>query len=93
MLFTTLLTSVIAFGMGASAIPTPATPANTRYAQLRLFGAPGCFDQNQGELGVYGDYVNICNAFPEGNVQSVSFEYAINNCTGKSPSQSYLSLY
>ncbi|KAJ5214933.1 hypothetical protein N7468_010612 [Penicillium chermesinum] len=81
MLFSTLIASAIAFGM-VSAAPTPATPANTRYAQLRLFGAPGCLEQNQGELGVYGDYVNTCNPFDyDFTVKSVSFEYAINNCT------------
>lgn len=78
--FTTIITS-LALAMSVSAAPAPAPPADTRYAQLRLFGEPGCFNQNQGELGVYGDYVNICNTFGETTVRSVSFEYAINNCT------------
>lgn len=78
--FTTIITS-FALALSASAAPTPAPPADTRYAQLRLFSAPGCFDLNQGELGVYGDYVNKCNTFGATTVESVSFEYAINNCT------------
>ncbi|KAJ5224453.1 uncharacterized protein N7469_007956 [Penicillium citrinum] len=79
MQLTTVFVSAIAFAMGVSAIPAP--PADTRYAQLRLFGEPGCSAQNQGELGVYGDYVNKCNTFGDTTVKSVSFEYAINNCT------------
>ncbi|KAJ5720831.1 uncharacterized protein N7483_008765 [Penicillium malachiteum] len=80
--FTTLLTSTLALAMSISAAPTPATPANTRYVQLRLYSDPACGqDGNLGELGVYGDDVNKCNAFGDYTVESVSFEYAINNCT------------
>lgn len=80
--FTTLVASVTALAMSVSAVPSPATPANTRYVQLRLYGEPGCSAQNLGELGVYGDYVNSCQSFGDNDVKSVSFEYAINNCTG-----------
>ncbi|KAJ5082826.1 hypothetical protein N7532_011869 [Penicillium argentinense] len=76
--FSTIIISAIALAMGASAMPAP--PADTRYAQLRLFGEPGCSAQNEGELGVYGDYVNKCNTWDGTTVKSVSFEYAINNC-------------
>ncbi|KAJ5533170.1 hypothetical protein N7494_009722 [Penicillium frequentans] len=79
--FTTLVASVTALAMSVSAVPSPATPANTRYVQLRLYGEPGCSAQNLGELGVYGDYVNSCQSFGDNEVESVSFEYAINNCT------------
>ncbi|KAJ6008112.1 hypothetical protein N7540_012088 [Penicillium herquei] len=81
--FTTLLTSTLALAMSTSAAPTPvpATPENTRYAQLRLYSDPDCGqDGNLGELGVYGDYVNKCNAFGD-TVESVRFEASINNCT------------
>lgn len=81
MQFSAILASALAFAMSASAMPAP--PADTRYAQLRLFGESGCSAQNQGELGVYGDYVNKCNTFGETTVKSVSFEYAINNCSCK----------
>ncbi|KAJ5292219.1 hypothetical protein N7478_001470 [Penicillium angulare] len=83
MQFATLIASVLALAVGVSAAPSPATPPNTRYAQFRLFGEPRCLEQNMGELGVYGNYVNKCNTFPDaaGTVKSVSFEYAINNCT------------
>lgn len=79
--FATIIASTFALVMSASALPAP--PADTRYAQLRLFGEPGCSAQNQGELGVYGDYVNKCNTFGDTTVESVSFEYSINNCSCK----------
>ncbi|KAJ5703649.1 hypothetical protein N7493_011574 [Penicillium malachiteum] len=82
--FTTLLTSTLALTMSVSAAPTPvpATPENTRYVQLRLYSDADCGqDGNLGELGVYGDYVNKCNAFGDYTVESVRFEAAINNCT------------
>ncbi|KAJ6016532.1 hypothetical protein N7540_011123 [Penicillium herquei] len=67
--------------MRVSATTDPASPGDTRYAQLRLYGKPDCFSQNWGELGVYGNYVNFCNNFGDIEIQSVSFESAINNCT------------
>ncbi|KAJ5653712.1 hypothetical protein N7490_000715 [Penicillium lividum] len=79
MLFIALASAILA--MGVSATPTPATPANTRYVQLRLYGESGCSAENLGELGVYGDYVNSCQSFGDNVVNSVSFEYAINNCS------------
>ncbi|OGM44661.1 hypothetical protein ABOM_007422 [Aspergillus bombycis] len=81
MLFTTILASTIALGMGVSAAPTP--PANTRIVQLRLYGESGCSALNQGELGVYGDHVNQCQTFPDTTaVKSVSFEFNYQkNCT------------
>ncbi|KAJ5627433.1 hypothetical protein N7528_004860 [Penicillium herquei] len=87
MYFTTLLTSTLALAMSISAAPTPvpATPENTRYVQLRLYSDADCGqDGNLGELGVYGDYVNKCNAFGDYTVESVRFEAAINNCIGQS---------
>lgn len=91
--FTTLIASVAALATSVSAAPSPATPANTRYAQLRLFGEPGCLAQNLGELGVYGDYVNSCQSFGDNTVESVSFEYAINDCTGTFPHPAAFSLF
>ncbi|KAJ5635688.1 uncharacterized protein N7484_009001 [Penicillium longicatenatum] len=79
--FTTLVASIAALAMSVSAAPSPATPANTRYVQLRLYGEPGCSAQNLGELGVYGNYVNSCQSFGDNDVKSVSFEMAIKNCT------------
>ncbi|KNG81460.1 hypothetical protein ANOM_010029 [Aspergillus nomiae NRRL 13137] len=81
MLFTTILASTIALGMGVSAAPTPV--GNTRLVQLRLFGESGCSALNQGELGVYGDRINQCQTFPgPTTIKSVSFEYKYQaNCT------------
>ncbi|KAE8155890.1 hypothetical protein BDV40DRAFT_282624 [Aspergillus tamarii] len=76
MLFTTILASTIALGMGVSAAPTasPSPNPNYRYVQLRVFGAPGCSELNQGELGVYGDSLNKCQTFSDITIKSVSFE-------------------
>lgn len=83
MLFTTILASTIALGMGVSAAPTPV--GDTRFVQLRLFGESGCSALNQGELGVYGDRINQCQIFPgPTTIKSVSFEYKYQaNCTCK----------
>ncbi|KAJ5088389.1 hypothetical protein N7456_012005 [Penicillium angulare] len=77
----TIAASILALAASGFAAPSPASPANTRYVQLRLFGAPGCFAENLGELGVYGDAVNACQTLGDSTIESVSFEYAINNCT------------
>lgn len=80
MLFTTVLASAFTLAIGASAAPAP--DANPRYAQLRIFGEPGCSELNQGEIGVYGDQLNKCQTFGDNTVRSVSFEYKLlNNCT------------
>ncbi|KAJ5161190.1 hypothetical protein N7492_006582 [Penicillium capsulatum] len=80
MLFNTILASTIALAVGASAAPAP--DANPRYAQLRIFGEPGCSELNQGEIGVYGEQLNKCQTFGDTKVRSVSFEYKLlNNCT------------
>lgn len=81
--FATIAASILALAASGFAAPSPASPANTRYVQLRLFGAPGCFAENLGELGVYGDAVNACQTLGDSTIESVSFEYAINNCTGE----------
>ena len=86
MLFTTILASTIALGMGVSAAPTasPSPNPNYRYVQLRVFGAPGCSELNQGELGVYGDSLNKCQTFSDITIKSVSFEAKYQeSCTGK----------
>ncbi|KAJ5715331.1 uncharacterized protein N7483_012512 [Penicillium malachiteum] len=62
--------------------PCPSSPVDTCYAQLRLYGGPGCFRQNWGELGVYGKYMNVYNNFSNFTVQSVSYDLA-NNYTCK----------
>ncbi|KAF7596018.1 hypothetical protein BBP40_003798 [Aspergillus hancockii] len=80
MLFSTILASVAALGLGVSAAPTP--DADPRYAQLRLYGEPGCSAQNLGELGVYGDRINECQTFGDDTIRSVRFEYKLrDNCT------------
>lgn len=80
MLFNTILASAAILAVGVSAAPAP--DVNPRYAQLRIFGEPGCSEQNQGEIGVYRDQLNKCQTFGDNNVRSVSFEYKLlNNCT------------
>lgn len=84
MYFSTFLASTVALAMSVSAFP--ATPVNTRYVQLRLFAEPNCTIPSLGELGVYGDQVNQCNTLGAGDIatESVSFEYAIDGCSGES---------
>ncbi|KAJ5871892.1 uncharacterized protein N7529_004245 [Penicillium soppii] len=72
MFFSTVFISTITLTLGVSAIP--ASPINSRYVQLRLYGEPGCSALNLGELGVYGDKVNSCQTFGSDTVRSVSFE-------------------
>lgn len=66
--FTVLIASVLAHGMTATAAPT----SNTRWAQIRLYGEPGCFRQNMGELGIYD--ANVCRSLGDYEIRSVLFE-------------------
>ena len=70
--------------MSVSALP--ATPENTRYVQLRLYGSPNCTIPSLGELGVYGDMVNQCNTLASDDLSnaSVAVEYALDGCTSTS---------
>lgn len=64
-----VIASIMALGMGAASAPA----SYTRYAQLRLYGEPGCYEQNMGELGIYD--VNKCQTFGgDETIRSVSFE-------------------
>lgn len=68
----------LALAIGATCTPT----ANTRYAQLRLYGAPGCYAQNMGELGVYD--INKCQSLVfEGQevVRSVLYQTSTDGCS------------
>ncbi|KAL7653312.1 hypothetical protein ACMYSQ_008028 [Aspergillus niger] len=67
----------------AMAISTLGLPAgDTRLAQLRLYGAPSCLEENLGELGIYGSTLNQCKAFPRNDtIESVSFECSFAGCS------------
>jgi hypothetical protein len=81
MQISTIIASIAALAMSASAAPAPA--AYTRYAQLRLYGEPGCSAQNLGELGIYD--INQCKSFGDTDViRSVHFEANTPGCTRKS---------
>ncbi|KAH6886796.1 hypothetical protein B0T10DRAFT_563033 [Thelonectria olida] len=82
MLASTLLVATLsAFFAGTSAAPAPAPNPNTRYAQLRLYGKPGCSELNLGELGVYGDKVNQCQTFGDTDViRSLALQYNPYGC-------------
>lgn len=88
MYFTTIIiTTIAALAMSGNAAPAPA--AYTRYAQLRLYGEPGCSAQNLGELGIYD--INQCKSFGDTDViRSVSFEVNTSGCTRKSPISSII---
>ncbi|KAB8226963.1 uncharacterized protein BDW43DRAFT_28668 [Aspergillus alliaceus] len=80
MLFSTGLASSIALAMGNPAASAPQD--DSRYVQLRIYSDFGCFEQNQGEMGIYGDKLNKCQTFGTTTVKSVHFEYMLHdNCT------------
>lgn len=80
MYFAAIAASAIAVAGAASAAGNPAH----RYAQLRLWGEPGCTTLNLGEEGIYGDQLSQCNFLDENDVvRSVSFEGADDGCTCK----------
>ncbi|OGM39120.1 hypothetical protein ABOM_012252 [Aspergillus bombycis] len=80
MLVSTGLASAIALNIGISA--APALRADSRYIQLRIYSEPGCFKQNRGEMGIYGDKLNKCWTFGGTTAKSVRFEYMLrDNCT------------
>ncbi|KAE8371169.1 hypothetical protein BDV26DRAFT_303100 [Aspergillus bertholletiae] len=80
MLFCTGLASTIALNIGISAASAPR--GDPRYVQLRIYSEPGCFEQNKGEMGIYGDKLNKCWTFGGATVKSVRFEYTLrDNCT------------
>ncbi|PYI13144.1 hypothetical protein BO99DRAFT_314459, partial [Aspergillus violaceofuscus CBS 115571] len=53
---------------------------NTRLAQIRLFSTPGCLEQNLGELGIFGNYINQCETFGDIIIQSIILEVHILGC-------------
>ncbi|GKZ24656.1 hypothetical protein AbraIFM66951_011927 [Aspergillus brasiliensis] len=78
MQFTLLLSALITMIMSTLALPT----GDTRLAQLRLYGEPGCYNANMGELGIYGSALNQCKTFPgNSTIESVSFEYNVGACS------------
>jgi hypothetical protein len=90
MYFTTAAASIAALTVGtASAAALPQVtdyPGHIRYAQLRIYGAPGCFDANMGELGIYNLAVNECHDFGTDVINSVRYEFQNNpSCRCKSP--------
>lgn len=68
MYFQLIIAAIIALVIGTTAAPT----SNNRLAQIRLYGEPGCFRENMGELGIYD--ANVCRSFGEWVVRSVRFE-------------------
>ncbi|KFH48391.1 hypothetical protein ACRE_006570 [Hapsidospora chrysogenum ATCC 11550] len=85
MYFTRAIASIAALAVGtASAAALPQItdyPGHIRYAQLRLYGEPGCFDANLGELGIYNLAVNECHDFLTDIIKSVRYEFQNNpNC-------------
>ncbi|KAF5855663.1 hypothetical protein ETB97_008824 [Aspergillus alliaceus] len=82
MLFSAVLASTITFVIGISAARARAPWDDPHYVQLRIYGKPGCFEQNQGEMGIYGNKLSKYQIFNSTAVKSVYFEYALrDNCT------------
>lgn len=78
-LFTAALTHTL---VTADVIP----PETNKWAQLRLFGSPGCEEDNLLELGVYGYQKNQCQDLSQyGAVEAVNVTDMIDECRCKSP--------
>lgn len=77
-----LLTSALTLTLvAADDIP----PETNKWAQLRLFGSPGCEADNLLELGVYGYQKNQCQDLSQyGVVQAVNVTDMIDECRCKS---------
>ncbi|OOF99306.1 hypothetical protein ASPCADRAFT_204950 [Aspergillus carbonarius ITEM 5010] len=74
MQFTVLFYSLVALAITALALPT----GDTRVIQLRLWGEPGCTEENLGELGLYQSTLNQCTTFlGSDTIRSISTEFVI----------------
>lgn len=51
-----------------------------RWAQIRLYNKPGCFQENDGELGLYETEISICRSTSEGYLESLRVEYIEEGC-------------
>lgn len=66
-----------------TAADTP--PENNKWAQLRLFGSPGCDADNLLEMGVYGYQKNQCQSISQfGPIEAVNISSIFDECECKS---------
>ncbi|KAM0425770.1 hypothetical protein ACHAPT_009020 [Fusarium lateritium] len=80
--FTTIVASVAALAMGASAAPAAPGP-NDRYVQIRLHPQPDCEQPNVGQLSLRGSNINKCGQL-DGTytIRSLNIEQITENAKG-----------
>lgn len=75
-----LATAITLTTASASTVP----PTNNKWAQLRLFGSPGCEANNLLEMGVYGYQKNQCqNIAQYGTIEAVNITSIFDECECK----------
>lgn len=67
---------------GCLAIDSP--DHQERRAQIRFYNKPGCFQENEGELGIYDPGISTCQVASEGYFESVRIEYIEDGCYRRS---------
>jgi hypothetical protein len=60
-----------------------------RLAQVRFYNKPGCFQENEGELGIYDLGISTCHVPSEGYSESLRIEYIKIGCYRRFPSPLY----
>lgn len=80
-----LLTTALALGTATLTAADTLPPDQNKWAQLRLFGAPGCSAENMLEMGIYGYERNTCmNIAQYGSVEAVNLSSMFDECECKS---------
>ncbi|KAI8649758.1 hypothetical protein NCS55_01438700 [Fusarium keratoplasticum] len=81
MYFTTIVASVAALAVGASAAPAPGP--NDRYVQIRLHPQPDCEQPNVGQLSLRGSEVDKCGRLDDTyTIRSLNIEQITENAEG-----------
>jgi hypothetical protein len=55
-----------------------------RKAQIRFYNKAGCFQGNEGELGIYNREISTCRVTSEGYIESLRIEHIEDGCYCKS---------
>ncbi|KAJ5151038.1 uncharacterized protein N7482_010290 [Penicillium canariense] len=75
-----ILFTAFVFGLGTTALAS-LPPTNSKWAQLRLYGSPGCDANNLLELGVYGSQKNTCISLDQyGAIEAVNITSIFDEC-------------
>jgi hypothetical protein len=60
-----------------------------RRAQIQFYTKSGCFQENEGELGIYDLGISTCRVPGEGYFESLRIEYIKNGCYRRFPYSLY----